>query len=98
MLPPFGDESSAGNLSGMDDIDPFFDEAAHIIVRARQGSVSLLQRKLSVGYTRAARIVDQLETAGIVGRFVGSKAREVLVESEEELEELLAGIRNSGKV
>lgn len=98
MLPPFGDESSAGNLSGIDDIDPFFDEAAHIIVRARQGSVSLLQRKLSVGYTRAARIVDQLETAGIVGRFVGSKAREVLVESEEELEELLAGIRNSGRV
>ncbi len=98
MLPPFGDESSAGNLSGIDDIDPFFDEAAHIIVRARQGSVSLLQRKLSVGYTRAARIVDQLETAGIVGRFVGSKAREVLVESEEELEELLADIRNSGRV
>ncbi len=98
MLPPFGDESSAGTLSGIDDIDPFFDEAAHIIVRARQGSVSLLQRKLSVGYTRAARIVDQLETAGIVGRFVGSKAREVLVESEEELDALLAGIRNSGKV
>lgn len=98
MLPPFGDDSSTGTLSGIDDIDPFFDEAAHIIVRARQGSVSLLQRKLSVGYTRAARIVDQLETAGIVGRFVGSKAREVLVESEEELDELLAGIRNSGRV
>ena len=98
MLPPFGDNSRVGNLSGIDDIDPFFDEAAHIIVRARQGSVSLLQRKLSVGYTRAARIVDQLETAGIVGRFVGSKAREVLVESEEELDELLSDIRNSGRV
>ena len=98
MLPPFGDNSRAGNPSGIDDIDPFFDEAAHIIVRARQGSVSLLQRKLSVGYTRAARIVDQLETAGIVGRFVGSKAREVLVESEEELDALLTDIRNSGRV
>ena len=60
--------------------------AARLIVRAQQGSVSLLQRKLSVGYTRAARIVDQLEDAGIVGPFEGSKARQVLVADEEELE------------
>jgi S-DNA-T family DNA segregation ATPase FtsK/SpoIIIE len=50
-----------------------------------------LQRKLSVGYTRAARIVDQLEEAGIVGAFAGTKAREVMVDDEEELERLLAG-------
>jgi DNA segregation ATPase FtsK/SpoIIIE and related proteins len=62
-----------------------------VIVRRQQGSVSLLQRKLAVGYTRAARIVDQLEEAGIVGAFNGTKAREVLVEDEEELDELLHG-------
>ncbi len=60
-----------------------------MIVRSQQGSVSLLQRKLSVGYTRAARIVDQLEDAGIVGPFEGSKARQVLVGSEMELDEML---------
>ena len=94
-LPPFGDDAGPGATSGMDDMDPFFEEAAHILVRARQGSVSLLQRKLSIGYTRAARIVDQLEQAGVVGRFVGSKARDVLVESEEELERLLADVKTS---
>ena len=66
-----------------------FEEAARIIVRSQQGSVSLLQRKLSVGYTRAARIVDQLEDVGIVGAFVGSKAREVLVADEMELDAFL---------
>ncbi len=76
---------------GVEDTDEFFEDAAHIIVRRQQGSVSLLQRKLSVGYTRAARIVDQLEEAGIVGPFVGTKARDVLVEDVEELERLLAG-------
>ena len=72
-----------------DDMDELFMEAARIIVRSQQGSVSLLQRKLSVGYTRAARIVDQLEDAGIVGAFVGSKAREVLVSDEMALDALL---------
>ncbi len=65
-----------------DEIDDLFEEAARITVRSQQGSVSLLQRKLSIGYTRAARIVDQLEEAGVVGAFVGSKAREVLVADE----------------
>ena len=74
---------------GVEDTDELFEEAAHVIVRNQQGSVSLLQRKLAVGYTRAARIVDQLEEAGIVGPFVGTKARDVLVDSEEELDELL---------
>ncbi len=64
------------------DIDPLFDEAARIVVRTQQGSVSILQRRLKVGYARAARLIDQLERAGIVGPFDGSKAREVLVEED----------------
>jgi DNA segregation ATPase FtsK/SpoIIIE, S-DNA-T family len=76
-------------LESVEDMDDLFEEAARIIVRSQQGSVSLLQRKLSVGYTRAARIVDQLEEAGIVGPFEGSKARAVLVESEIQLDDLL---------
>lgn len=73
--------ASAGGLN-----DELFEEAARIIVRHQQGSVSLLQRRLKVGYSRAARLVDELEAAGIVGPFDGSKAREVLCESEAELE------------
>ena len=76
---------------GVEDTDEHFEEAARVTVRRQQGSVSLLQRKLAVGYTRAARIVDQLEEAGIVGPHNGTKAREVLVESEEELDRLLKG-------
>jgi len=68
------------------DVDPMFKDAAKVIVRHQQGSVSLLQRKLKLGYSRAARIVDQLEEAGIVGPNDGSKARRVLVENEEQLE------------
>jgi len=76
---------------GVEDTDENFEEAARVTVRRQQGSVSLLQRKLAVGYTRAARIVDQLEEAGIVGPHNGTKAREVLVDSEEELDRLLKG-------
>lgn len=76
---------------GVEDTDDKFEEAARVIVRRQQGSVSLLQRKLAVGYTRAARIVDQLEEAGIVGPFNGTKARDVLVDDEQELDELLHG-------
>jgi S-DNA-T family DNA segregation ATPase FtsK/SpoIIIE len=72
-----------------DEIDDLFEDAARIIVQSQQGSVSLLQRKLSIGYTRSARIVDQLERAGIVGPFEGSKARQVLVQNEDELDEIL---------
>jgi len=94
ILPPMdpaeeAPKGAAGNVSG--DVDDLFKDAAHVIVRAQQGSVSLLQRKLSVGYTRAARLVDQLEDAGIVGPFEGSKAREVLVANEFDLETLLNG-------
>ncbi|WP_105013257.1 DNA translocase FtsK [Salinibacter sp. 10B] len=76
---------------GVEDTDEHFEEAARVTVRRQQGSVSLLQRKLAVGYTRAARIVDQLEEAGIVGPHNGTKARDVLVDSEEELDRLLQG-------
>ena len=76
---------------GVEDTDELFEDAARVIVRRQQGSVSLLQRKLAVGYTRAARIVDQLEEANVVGPFNGTKARDVLVDDEEELERLLSG-------
>ena len=70
--------------------DELFEEAARIIVRHQQGSVSLLQRRLKVG--RAARLIDELEAAGIVGQFDGSKAREVLVETEAEMEVILKSL------
>ncbi len=89
LLPPSDVSTAPDEIMGVEDTDDLFKEAARIIVRSQQGSVSLLQRKLSVGYTRAARIVDQLEEAGIVGPFVGSKARDVLVESEMQLDHLL---------
>lgn len=69
--------------------DQMFDEAARLVVRHQQGSTSLIQRKLKLGYNRAGRIIDQLESAGIVGPFEGSKAREVLVQDEYALEQLL---------
>jgi len=75
----------------VEDTDDLFEEGARVIVRRQQGSVSLLQRKLAVGYTRAARIVDQLEEAGIVGPFNGTKARDVLVDDEDQLDRLLSG-------
>jgi S-DNA-T family DNA segregation ATPase FtsK/SpoIIIE len=74
------------------DLDPMFEEAARVIVRHQQGSVSLLQRRLKLGYSRAARIVDQLEQAGIVGPAEGSKAREVIVESEQQLDTILKAL------
>ncbi len=74
-----GDESSVNSS----DNDKLFEEAAKIVVRTEQGSISVLQRRLRVGYARAARIIDELERAGIVGEFDGSKAREVLVSVEE---------------
>ncbi len=74
------------------DLDPMFEDAARVIVKFQQGSVSLLQRKLKLGYSRAARIIDQLEEAGIVGPNDGSKARIVLVENEEQLETIIRSI------
>ncbi|MFH1755635.1 MAG: DNA translocase FtsK, partial [Candidatus Latescibacterota bacterium] len=68
-----------------EDTDPLFDEAREVILRYRQGSTSLLQRKLHVGYARAARLLDQMEEAGIVGPPDSSKPREVLIEAREEI-------------
>jgi S-DNA-T family DNA segregation ATPase FtsK/SpoIIIE len=73
----------------LEDIDEYFEAAAKLVILHQQGSVSLLQRKLKIGYNRAGRIIDQLFNAGIVGPYQGSTARDVLIESEEELEELL---------
>ncbi len=85
LLPSIVEKKRSAAASGGGGRDELFEEAARLIVRHQQGSVSLLQRRLKVGYSRAARLVDELEDAGIVGPFDGSKARTVLVESDEEL-------------
>lgn len=89
QLPSVFERRKAAGTAGDGSRDELFEEAAKIIVRHQQGSVSLLQRRLKVGYSRAARLVDELEAAGIVGPFDGSKAREVLVDSEAELDAIL---------
>lgn len=87
-LPEFADEQAEPILEfDPSERDPLFEDSARILVTNQQGSTSLLQRKLKIGYNRAGRIIDQLEAAGIVGPFEGSKAREVLIKSELELEE-----------
>ncbi|WP_282637527.1 FtsK/SpoIIIE family DNA translocase [Sphingobacterium thalpophilum] len=96
MLPEYIDENGEG--SGSVDFDPkdrdqLFEEAARLIVMHQQGSTSLIQRKLKLGYNRAGRIIDQLEAAGIVGPFEGSKAREVLYPDEYSLEQYLETLR-----
>lgn len=90
LLPEYVGEESGTSLDiDISDRDKLFREAAEIIVTAQQGSASLLQRKLKLGYNRAGRIIDQLEAAGIVGGFEGSKARQVLVPDLLALEQLL---------
>jgi S-DNA-T family DNA segregation ATPase FtsK/SpoIIIE len=91
LLPEFEGEDSNSGVGQIDlsDRDPLFDDAARLIVMHQQGSTSLIQRKLKLGYNRAGRIIDQLEAAGIVGSFEGSKAREVLVQDDTSLERLL---------
>lgn len=92
MLPEYvgegGDDKSPGSVD-LSDRDPLFDEAARLIVIQQQGSTSLIQRKFAIGYNRAGRLMDQLEAAGIVGPFEGSKARQVLIQDEYNLEQLL---------
>lgn len=92
FLPSLYDKKKETSSGVSSDLDPMFEEAAKVIVRHQQGSVSLLQRRLKLGYSRAARIVDQLEEAGIVGPNDGSKARSVLVENEEQLETILRNL------
>jgi S-DNA-T family DNA segregation ATPase FtsK/SpoIIIE len=88
-LPSVFEKKKSVGVSGEGSRDELFEEAAKIVVRHQQGSVSLLQRRLKVGYSRAARLIDELEAAGIVGPFDGSKARQVLVETDAELEAIL---------
>ena len=88
-LPSILEKKRAGFGESSGSRDEFFEDAARLIVRHQQGSVSLLQRRLKVGYSRAARLVDELEAAGIVGPFDGSKARLVLVENDEQLDRIL---------
>jgi len=90
ILPEYSGEESGTSIDiDIADRDALFKEAAEIIVTAQQGSASLLQRKLKLGYNRAGRLIDQLEAAGIVGPFEGSKARQVLVPDLASLEYLL---------
>ncbi|MBT6377710.1 MAG: DNA translocase FtsK, partial [Flavobacterium sp.] len=90
LLPEYlGEEGGTSLDVDIADRDKLFKEAAEIIVIAQQGSASLLQRKLKLGYNRAGRLIDQLEAAGIVGHFEGSKARQVLVQDLVGLEQLL---------
>jgi S-DNA-T family DNA segregation ATPase FtsK/SpoIIIE len=89
LLPALNDNTASGRTIAKEDRDPLFEEAARLVIRHQQGSVSLIQRRLKVGYARAGRIIDELEAAGVVGSFDGSKARAVLMESESELEAIL---------
>lgn len=89
-LPEFADEEDEGPAEfDPEEKDALFEDAARILVQSQQGSTSLLQRKMKIGYNRAGRIIDQLEAAGVVGPFEGSKAREVLIKSELDLEQFL---------
>ena len=89
--PPVGDGDDMGSVNDADlgHLDPMFNDAARLIVGSQQGSTSLIQRKFSLGYNRAGRLMDQLEKAGIVGPARGSKPREVLIQDEVSLERLL---------
>ena len=90
QLPEYIGEEGGTNLDiDIEDRDKLFREAAEVLVTAQQGSASLLQRKLKLGYNRAGRLIDQLEAAGIVGPFEGSKARQVLVPDLQSLDRLL---------
>ena len=96
LLPEYigeGGESSSAGTVDLSDRDPLFDEAARLIVIQQQGSTSLIQRKFAIGYNRAGRLMDQLEAAGIVGPFEGSKARQVLILDEYSLEQLLNSLK-----
>ncbi|MCW3785614.1 FtsK/SpoIIIE family DNA translocase [Plebeiibacterium sediminum] len=94
LLPEYVGESSGSEPGEVDmsNKDSIFEEAAKVVVANQSGSTSLIQRRFSIGYNRAGRIIDQLEAAGIVGPFEGSKARQVLVPDEASLEHILRGL------
>lgn len=89
-LPEYVDEKELeGKDVDLGDRDPLFEDAARLIVQNQMGSTSLIQRRMKLGYNRAGRLMDQLEQAGIVGPNLGSKARDVIVKTETELQEIL---------
>ena len=91
---PAAEESAGGNgTANVGTLDPFFEEAAHAVVITQQGSTSMIQRRFSIGYNRAGRLMDQLEAAGIVGPAMGSKPRDVLVVDENSLNMLIAKLK-----
>ena len=93
MLPEYvGEENTRLANLDLSERDAMFDDAARLIISHQQGSTSLIQRKMKLGYNRAGRIIDQLEAAGIVGPFEGSKARDVLISDEYSLEQKLADL------
>ncbi|MDD2603042.1 MAG: DNA translocase FtsK, partial [Prevotella sp.] len=87
--------SGGSGATDAKNLDPYFDEAAHAIVITQQGSTSMIQRRFSIGYNRAGRLMDQLEAAGIVGAAQGSKPRDVLITDENSLNSLLNQIHSS---
>ena len=88
-----GEGSSGADDVDLNHLDPMFDDAARLIVSSGSGSTSLIQRKFSIGYNRAGRLMDMLEKAGVVGQAHGSKPREVLIQDDLSLEQLLANLR-----
>lgn len=92
ILPEVEEAQSESEQVDLTKRDVKFEEAARLVVHTQQGSTSMIQRKLSLGYNRAGRIVDQLEAAGILGPFEGSKAREVLIQDEMSLEQILSNL------
>ena len=87
--------SGMGNATAdVGSLDPFFEEAAHAVVLSQQGSTSMIQRRFSIGYNRAGRLMDQLEQVGVVGAAQGSKPREVLIQDENQLNSLLSKMRS----
>jgi len=96
MLPEYeGEAETIGGTADLNELDTMFNDAASVVVQHQSGSTSLIQRKLRIGYNRAGSIIDQLEAAGIVGQFEGSKARKVLVRDEIALEELLRDLNKN---
>ncbi|MGL4326997.1 MAG: DNA translocase FtsK 4TM domain-containing protein [Tannerellaceae bacterium] len=97
LLPEYVGDNDGDKVPGsvdLSDRDALFDEAARLIVIQQQGSTSLIQRKFAIGYNRAGRLMDQLEAAGIVGPFEGSKARQVLIQDEYHLEQLINSLKS----
>ena len=88
-----GDTGSGSNAGDMGNLDPFFEEAARSVIISQQGSTSMIQRRFSIGYNRAGRLMDQLEKAGIVGAAHGSKPRDVLIADEGQLSTIMAQLK-----